>query len=424
MTDDDARAALQALLDARPETASREEIAEWLAIDRRLRSRLDAFAVRCTRRARELSAEGRAEPAEALIGMEAGLSSKDADRAGEREKVCSETADVEDALADGEVSAGHVDAIARVARSLDPDCRRDFLAREAELLAAARRECVDVFVRRCRRIAKQIIADRSKNEGDELEQQRRRSRVKRWVDDTTGMHHTHVELDPQRDTEMWTAIAAHLNALRDQSSTDGRVRPYRQLEVDALVAAVASGGAGSPLERVPEITVLIDWRTLHDGYHSAGLCETEDGVPLPVDTVRRLCCDAEIIPTVLGSDGAVLDQGRSVRTASRDQRRALRSMHRTCAHPRCTMPFSACKIHHIRWWWRDRGPTDIANLLPLCEHHHHQVHEGGWILTMTPDRVATWTRPDGTVWHTGTAIDRAPGGVYGSDGRRRQLATH
>ena len=77
-----------------------------------------------------------------------------------------------------------------------------------------------------------------------------------------------------------------------------------------------------------------------------------------------------------------------------------------CAHPDCTVGFSNCKIHHIRWWARDRGPTDIDNLLPICEKHHHLVHEGHWTLTMTPNRVATWTRPDGAVHHVGSTIDR------------------
>jgi hypothetical protein len=122
--------------------------------------------------------------------------------------------------------------------------------------------------------------------------------------------------------------------------------------------------------------------------------------------MRRLCCDAEIIPTVLGGSGEVLDHGRSRRTANRAQRRALRAMHRGCAHPDCQVGFSACRIHHIRWWWRDGGRSDIDNMIPLCERHHHLVHEGGWTLTMTPDRVATWRRPDGTLHHRGTTIDR------------------
>jgi hypothetical protein len=83
-------------------------------------------------------------------------------------------------------------------------------------------------------------------------------------------------------------------------------------------------------------------------------------------------------------------------------------MHRTCAHPDCTVVFSACNIHHIAWWGRDDGPTDIDNLLPICERHHHLVHEGGWRLTMTPNRTATWTRPDGTIHATGSTIDRQP----------------
>ena len=159
------------------------------------------------------------------------------------------------------------------------------------------------------------------------------------------------------------------------------------------------------------MSVLIDHRTLVDGLHHNSVCETDNGVPLPVSTVRRMCCDAEIIPVVLGGNGEALDVGRTRRTANRAQRRALRAMHRTCAHPDCTVGFSACRIHHVRWWWRDSGPTDIDNLLPLCERHHHQVHERGWGLTMTTDRVATWTRPDGTVDWSGHTIDRSPASV-------------
>ena len=42
--------------------------------------------------------------------------------------------------------------------------------------------------------------------------------------------------------------------------------------------------------------VLTDYRTLVEGLHELSICETDDGVPLPVSTVRRLCCDAEITP--------------------------------------------------------------------------------------------------------------------------------
>jgi len=36
----------------------------------------------------------------------------------------------------------------------------------------------------------------------------------------------------------------------------------------------------------------------------------------------------------------------------------------------------------------------MINLVLLCDEHHHQVHEGGWTLTMR-DGIVTMTSPDG-----------------------------
>ena len=161
-------------------------------------------------------------------------------------------------------------------------------------------------------------------------------------------------------------------------------------------------------QRLPEVLVVTELDVLVDGLHAHGLSETQDGIPLPASTIRRLCCDAEIIPVVLDGNEVPLDVGRSSRTVTPGQRRALRALHRTCANPDCTVPFSQTKVHHVRFWTRDTGPTDIENLLPLCERCHHLVHEGRWTLTMTPDRTTTWTRPDGTVHHHGPVHDRPP----------------
>ena len=72
------------------------------------------------------------------------------------------------------------------------------------------------------------------------------------------------------------------------------------------------------------------------------------------------------------------------------------------------MPFSQTKVHHVRFWKRDNGPTDLDSLTPLCERCHHLVHEGGWTLTMDTDRIATWIRPDGTIHYHGPTSDRPP----------------
>jgi hypothetical protein len=405
MDTDRLRAAVEALLVTDPDCLDGGELATVVRASSELRSWLDAFEVRCARRSRELAAEGTAPPPESLLGTAGRRSSKDAATVTERDRVCAATPGFEEALCTGAVSGGHVDALAHATRRLDEELRAEFFSHQDLLLDAAATLSVDAFDRQCRDLSRHLIAARPGSDVDELAAQRARSCVKRWIDKTTGMHHTHVELDPVRDATLHAAIDAQIRRLRQQ---DGNARtPWGQLQVDAVIAATSGGRSA---ERVPEISVLTDHDTLVSGWHAHSICETDDGTPLPVETVRRMCCDAEILPIVLNGAGEVLDVGRTQRTATRPQRRALRAMHRTCAHPDCTVAFSACDIHHIRWWGRDDGPTDIDNLLPICERHHHLIHEGGWTLTMTPDRVATWTRPDGTAHWTGSTIDRHPTG--------------
>jgi hypothetical protein len=135
------------------------------------------------------------------------------------------------------------------------------------------------------------------------------------------------------------------------------------------------------------------------------LCETDSGVAIPVETARRLACEADIIPVVLDGNGVVLDEGRAKPLATFEQRIAIEAMQATCSHPDCSVSIDDCRIHHVDPW-EDGGPTDLSDLAALCDAHHHLVHEGGWGFTLTPDRIATWTRPDGEVYWTGTINDR------------------
>ena len=70
-------------------------------------------------------------------------------------------------------------------------------------------------------------------------------------------------------------------------------------------------------------------------------------------------------------------------------------MYRCCAIPGCDVPFAKCEIHHIVFW-EDGGSTDLANLLPICAHHHDRVHRDGWLLELGDDRSLT-VRRDGVV---------------------------
>jgi hypothetical protein len=231
---------------------------------------------------------------------------------------------------------------------------------------------------------------------------RRQRCVRRWTDRETGMCHTKLSLDPLGDATVWTAIDAAIAAARASAQSDDE-RTFDQLQADALVDLIC--GARGEGRGVPEVSVLIDYATLVDGLHDASVCEASDGRPLPVAAVRRLCCDAEIIPIVLGGEGEVLDVGRQFRTATRVQRRALRAMYRTCAHPQCDVSFDHCRIHHVTFWFHGGG-TDLVNLVPICERHHHLVHEGGWSVQLHADRRTTWRGPDGNLVYDAVTPDR------------------
>jgi hypothetical protein len=187
------------------------------------------------------------------------------------------------------------------------------------------------------------------------------------------MCHTQISLDPEADARFSAMFDAAIAAERSHGD-DGRT--FDQLRADAFLTTVtATPVPGS--RRPAELLVVVDLETLRHGLHHAGVCETFDGQPLPPSTVRRLACEADIIPIVLGGDSRVVDVGRAKRLASADQRRALRTMHRTCAAPDCPVRFGDCDIHHLTEW-KDGGGTDLGNVIPLCSKHHHLIHEGQW----------------------------------------------
>jgi len=265
---------------------------------------------------------------------------------------------------------------------------------------------VDAFSRNCRELAKGIQAHHNaRADVDELEEQRRQSKVSRWIDRQTGMHKTLIECDPLTDRRIWSAVQRERARLRRRNQQAGTNDSWDRLTVDAVAEALSSDGADRPHGRRDGVVVHVDIETLTGGRHDTTLCETDSGVALPVDTVRRIACNADIIPVVLDGQGVVLDQGRAKRLATDQQRRAIEAMQATCSYPECRTSVDDCRIHHLTPW-RLGGRTDLHDLAPVCEPHHHLVHEGGWSLTMTADRTATWTRPDGQEYWTGSLNDR------------------
>jgi hypothetical protein len=99
--------------------------------------------------------------------------------------------------------------------------------------------------------------------------------------------------------------------------------------------------------------------------------------PVTPATVRKIACDADIIPVLLGSQGRILDIGRTTRVFPPHIRKALTARDQGCAFPGCTIPAPWCEAHHITYWSRG-GTTSADNGTLLCSHHHHLIHKEQW----------------------------------------------
>ncbi|HTN80921.1 MAG TPA: DUF222 domain-containing protein [Acidimicrobiales bacterium] len=189
------------------------------------------------------------------------------------------------------------------------------------------------------------------------------------------------------------AIAAEYERLwRAEKVSGGPMRTAAQRRAAAL-AEIIRHATGHERGR-PTLAVTIRLDDLRNGSGPATVDAT--GQPISPDVARRLACDARIIPVVLDGAGVPIDVGRASRTITPAQRRALTVRDRGCVFPGCDRPPGWCDGHHLVHW-PDGGPTDMANLVSLCHHHHVAMHEGGWTMARAPDGTLTFARPDGTL---------------------------
>ncbi|WP_459384008.1 DUF222 domain-containing protein [Arthrobacter humicola] len=185
-------------------------------------------------------------------------------------------------------------------------------------------------------------------------------------------------------------------------SLDLRSRPQKLLDglVGACKAALATGGLPAAGGLRPQIMATIDYRDLltrlgptpaetgapaNTAQHGTG---TRHGTgtllftgPVTAGTIRKMACDADIIPVVLGGEGQVLDIGRASRVFPPHIRKAITARDRGCAFPQCTIPAPWCEAHHITYWSRG-GTTGAGNGTLLCSHHHHVIHKEHWSIQM------------------------------------------
>lgn len=163
----------------------------------------------------------------------------------------------------------------------------------------------------------------------------------------------------------------------------------------------AAGGSDNYL-----VTIHVD---------QSGLAGNEGRSALPIESVKRLCCDSQAV-VLTEAAGQPLSIGRKSRIVPRPVERAVRARdHDRCVFPGCeNRRFLHC--HHIEHW-ASGGETSLDNLMLLCTKHHALVHEGGFRIEKNYLDRWHFVRPDGIAvpdcgYHSRDMIDDAVSTAY------------
>lgn len=173
-------------------------------------------------------------------------------------------------------------------------------------------------------------------------------------------------------------------------SNDSAIHPE-----DIAPSGAVIPGLGRLVNVAPQITVGLQYSDLAGTYldfgsddsnvqaEIAALIEGRKPFPELYDyesmdldwaTLRRMSCNASVIPAVLNSKGEPLDVGRAQRAFPSSIRRAVILRDGGCAYPGCNMPHIYSEIHHIQHW-QNGGSTALDNAVMLCRFHHGIIHE-------------------------------------------------
>lgn len=266
----------------------------------------------------------------------------------------------------GDISSEHVRVILGCLRLLPTGAAETDA--DLDILLAAARSMDPVSLGA---VVREILLRTGAEESREAAEQRRYA--DRWAAVSTtvfGMVHVEALLDPESGHTLLAAVEAMMSPPYHDSA-DEEPRTVGQRRADAIIELARYSLAGGRLpdnggDR-PQVIVTIPYDTLSarisDPAHLGSLNGPLGPVPITPDTARRLACDADIIPAVLGSDGTVLDLGRAQRSWSAAQRRAARLRDGGCVFPRCQAALDTCDLHHLRHWAHG-GPTDHDKSLP------------------------------------------------------------
>ena len=299
---------------------------------------------------------------------------------------------VADALAMGEISARSAGVLCSALSRL-PEVDESLVGM---LLAAAR---VWDPLELARALAARVAAaapEQAQRDAEEV-YDRRRLFASITVDD---MGRVDAWLEPELAELFRDALDAE--SVRDRAAGDTRTPAQRRHDAFGRLVRRAVGAPDAPKRHGAPVQLLVlAPAEAVEQVPGAEPARTAGGHVLSPGALARLSCASPMARCLLA--GSVpLDLGRVVRIATEAQYRALVARDRGCAVSGCDRPASWCTPHHVIPW-QHGGPTDLTNLLLLCEGHHHALHDREQQLPLRDGRTLT---PTGAIGGAGP-----PGGA-------------
>jgi hypothetical protein len=291
------------------------------------------------------------------------------------------------ALAEGEITTPHVEAISRV---MSKD-RLSLLDEHQEVLVEqAKRLPVGDFTTMMRRWAS-LADDQLSKDMFAHKWQRRHAHVSTGLD---GWVSGDFYLDPVAGGALLNVLD-HIAPPDPQDAPDGP-RPLSQRRADGLADLVnwylnGDKPGGNP----PNLNAVIDVGSLLGETRdmAAARCDLDGIGPVTRTVIDQLCCNANFTRFIMAGPSQILDMGRSTRLATTAQRRAVTVRDRHCRFPSCHRKPQWCDIHHIAGWVESLGETNIDNLIMLCRRHHTLIHNTKWTITRTSDGDSEFNHP-------------------------------
>ena len=372
--------------------------------DEALRSRLkllgrseSRLAAMKSRALAELSRRHSKGDAQRLVRNELQASKREAKRDVESATRLADLPATSEALESGEIPVGHARLIARVSSESPID--------EALLVEAANTEPFDEFARTVKRHQQ----DQADDDGQSLLNRQRKNRkaiARIFESADSGMFVLSGEFDQITGARIATALTAKERQLWHREDPKSRATPQQRM-ADALAELICEP-AGDGKSAGADLLVIADFDVIKQQLENPRLA---DGSAIPIVELHRLALEANLLPSIFDTKAQDMWLGRKQRTASEAQRVALIARDQHCIG--CGANPLWCRAHHIIWWSKN-GPTDVDNLVLVCDDCHHKIHDHDWQVYKHPETGKYHLKPPNPTERnatkdTGRTPDRATG---------------